>query len=122
VQTLLRGARAHSPELRITSELAPDLAIDGVLAQTIYRVIQEAMTNVLRHANADEMHVAVVNEGQKVKVEVSDNGIGMAPDLVFGRGLTGMRERARALGGTFELRREGGRTVVRCCLPCAKIS
>jgi two-component system, NarL family, sensor histidine kinase UhpB len=120
VQTLLRGARAHSPELTITSELAPDLAIDGVVSQTIYRVIQEGVTNVLRHAQADDMRIMVVNERHNVRVEVCDNGIGMAPDLVFGRGRTGMRERARALGGTFELTRENSRTVVRCCLPVAK--
>jgi two-component system sensor histidine kinase UhpB len=52
-------------------------------------------------------------------VEISDDGVGMPADVVMGRGLTGMRERVRALGGTFELSRGGGQTQVRCSLPFA---
>jgi two-component system sensor histidine kinase UhpB len=50
-------------------------------------------------------------------VEVSDDGIGFPADRMFGRGLTGMLERVRALSGTLELLREDGRTCVRCRLP-----
>jgi two-component system sensor histidine kinase UhpB len=59
---------------------------------------------------------ATVLDGQ-ILVEISDNGVGMAADAVIGRGLTGMRERVRALGGTFELSRSDRRTYVRCSLP-----
>jgi two-component system, NarL family, sensor histidine kinase UhpB len=52
-------------------------------------------------------------------IEISDNGVGMAADAAMGRGLTGMRARVSALGGTFELFRNGGRTRVRCSLPSA---
>jgi two-component system sensor histidine kinase UhpB len=51
-----------------------------------------------------------------VTIEVSDNGAGFA-EVKFGRGLTGMHERVRALSGTFEVLREAGRSVVRCRLP-----
>jgi two-component system sensor histidine kinase UhpB len=117
IQSLLRGARSHVPQLKMTSEIDPGLTTDGVVSQTIYRVIQEGVTNVLRHARAGRMDIKAVREGAQIRVEVSDDGVGIAPDTVFGRGLTGMRERARALGGTFEFGREEGRTFVRCCLP-----
>jgi len=88
-----------------------------LLSQTIYRVIQEAVTNVLRHARANAMHVSADINDREVIVEISDDGIGFAADRMFGRGLTGMLERARALSGTLELLREEGRTCVRCRLP-----
>ena len=58
IQTLLQNAQAQAPDLKLTSQIDARLnAVDGLLSQTIYRVIQEAVTNVLRHARADAMHV-----------------------------------------------------------------
>ena len=53
-------------------------------------------------------------------MEISDDGVGFSVDQRFGRGLTGMHERVRALSGTFRLLREGERTFVRCRLPLSK--
>jgi two-component system sensor histidine kinase UhpB len=118
IQTLLQNVKAQAPDLKVTSQLDTALnEADGPLSQTIYRVIQEALTNVLRHARANAVHVAVViNDGEAI-VEISDDGIGLPADRMFGRGLTGMLERTRALSGTLELLREDGRTCVRCRLP-----
>jgi two-component system sensor histidine kinase UhpB len=118
IQKLLRSVRSQAPAIDVVFEIDPALeVVDGVVSQTIYRVLQEGITNVLRHAQATQMRlVATVLDGQ-ILVEISDNGVGMAADAVIGRGLTGMRERVRALGGTFELSRSGGRTYVRCSLP-----
>jgi signal transduction histidine kinase len=88
-----------------------------LLSQTTYRVIQEGVTNVLRHAWATTMDVAARIEADRVAIEISDDGVGFAQQAGFGRGLTGMHDRVRALNGTFELFREKGRTVVRCRLP-----
>jgi two-component system sensor histidine kinase UhpB len=120
IQKLLRGVRSQVPAIDVDFEIDPALdAVDGVVSQTVYRVLQEGITNVLRHAQASQMRLqASVTDG-KVVVEISDNGVGMAPDAVIGRGLTGMRERVRALGGTFELSRSDGRTSVRCSLTSA---
>lgn len=118
VQTLLQDAKAQAPNLEVTSHLDPALnEAEGLLSLTVYRVIQEAMTNVLRHSRASAVHVVAEISGRDVNVEISDDGIGFPADRRFGRGLTGMLERARALSGTFELLREGGRTSVRCRLP-----
>jgi two-component system sensor histidine kinase UhpB len=118
IQTLLQNAKAQAAGLKVTSQIDTTLNdVDGLLSQTIYRVIQEAVTNVLRHAGANAMHVAAGFSDDEVIVEVSDDGIGFPADPMFGRGLTGMLERVRALSGTLELLREEDRTCVRCRLP-----
>jgi two-component system sensor histidine kinase UhpB len=118
IQTLLQNVKAQAPGLKVTSQIDTTLnEVDGLMSQTIYRVIQEAVTNVLRHAKANAMHVAADINDSEVIVEISDDGIGFPADRMFGRGLTGMLERARALSGTLELVREEGRTCVRCRLP-----
>ncbi|WP_312010190.1 histidine kinase [Bradyrhizobium cenepequi] len=118
IETLLQYARAPAPGLKLVSRIDGRLnAIEGLLSQTVYRVIQESITNVLRHARADSVTVEASMKATELVVEVSDDGIGFPKDCVFGRGLTGMQERARALSGTLELVREDGRTIVRCRLP-----
>jgi two-component system, NarL family, sensor histidine kinase UhpB len=105
----------------VTSQIDTKLNdADGLLSQTIYRVIQEAVTNVLRHARANAMHVAADISDREVTLEISDDGIGFPADRTFGRGLTGMLERVRALSGTLELVRNDGRTCVRCRLPAGE--
>jgi two-component system, NarL family, sensor histidine kinase UhpB len=123
IHTLLQNARAQAPELTLSARIDPGLnEIDGLLSQTVYRVIQEAVTNVLRHANARSIAVTATLQEREVTVEVSDDGIGFAADQVFGRGLTGMQERVRALSGTLELLREAGRSWIRCRLPAEQVS
>ncbi|WP_375763310.1 ATP-binding protein [Bradyrhizobium sp. Pha-3] len=118
VQTLLRNARSQAPGLRVTSRLDDRLdELDALLSQTAYRVIQEGVTNALRHAHATTMGVAAIVDGDQIQLEISDDGIGLPLDLNFGRGLTGMHERVRALDGTLQLVREQGQTIVRCRIP-----
>jgi signal transduction histidine kinase len=118
VQTLLSNFRKQAPQIALTATLDPDLsAIDGPLAQTVYRVIQEALTNVLRHAGAGKADVQVVIAGNVITIEIADDGGGFPADNVFGRGMTGMHERARALSGSLSLLRADERTYVRCRLP-----
>lgn len=101
---LLEQARVGG--LRVTSqpkslrESAFDLPANVDAAA--YRVVQEALTNVVRHARATAASVTVRREPDHLEVEVVDDG---ASGAVFeeGRGLLGMRERARALGGTVDV-------------------
>ncbi|MEA2915835.1 MAG: two-component system, NarL family, sensor histidine kinase UhpB [Bradyrhizobium sp.] len=118
IQKLLRGVRSQAPAIDVAFEIDPALdTADALVTQTVYRVMQEGITNVLRHAQATRICLKATASNGKVVVEISDNGVGMPADVVMGRGLTGMRERVRALGGTFELTRGGGQTGVRCSLP-----
>jgi len=120
VRKLLRSVRSQTPSIQVDLEIDPKLkAVDRVVSQTVYRVLQEGITNVLRHSQATEMQLRATLSVDGVLVEISDNGVGMPADFAAGRGIVGMRERARALGGTFELSREEGRTYVRCNLPFA---
>jgi len=101
-------------ELEFDSELVPP---DDVVANTIYRAVQESLTNILKHAQASTVWVRVALEPSNIVMSVVDDGIGFADGTALGRGLTGMRERVRALGGTFSFRRIDGETVVSCIIP-----
>ena len=118
IQALLRNTQSQARRIRLSSAIDLKLDyLDGLLSQTCYRVIQEGVTNVLRHAHATRMDItAAVNDGQ-IAIAISDDGIGLPDSWSFGRGLTGMHERVRALDGRLEVLREDGRTVVRCRLP-----
>lgn len=73
----------------------------------IYRTVQEALTNVTRHARASRVDVALKQEGSQIVVTISDNGQGLAPDAIGKSGsfgLIGMRERALLLGGTLAIK------------------
>ena len=113
IQTLLQNAKAQARDLALTSEIDARLnAIDGLLSQTVYRVIQEAVTNVLRHARADSMHVRAAIEDRELVVEISDNGIGFP-----GRSAAGPRTDGDAGAGPRAERNAGiaarGRTHLR---------
>jgi two-component system sensor histidine kinase UhpB len=118
LQALLRNTQVQAPGVRVTSRIDHRLNdLDALLSQTTYRVIQEGVTNVLRHAQATTMGVAAAVNDDQIQIEISDDGVGVAQDLTFGRGLTGMHERLRALDGSLQLLREQGQTIVRCRFP-----
>jgi signal transduction histidine kinase len=76
--------------------------LSGETESTIYRVVQEALTNVVKHAEADRVWVEVSEGEQEVTVTVRDNGTGFDPDEAGGGfGLVGMRERAELAHGRF---------------------
>lgn len=121
IETLLQNARSASPSLTSSSQIDVKLdALDRLLSQTIYRVIQEAVTNVIKHAQASTLNVAAKMSDAAVMIEVSDDGIGFPEDISLGRGLTGMSDRSRALDGKLDLLREKGKTIVRCRLPLSQ--
>jgi signal transduction histidine kinase len=85
----------------------------------VYRVIQEALTNSVRHARPDRISVSVNATGHELAVLVADDGIGLDPARRgVGLGLLGIEERVRELGGTTLIRSaEGGGTSIRIRLP-----
>ncbi len=69
----------------------------------IYRIVQESLTNVVRHANATSAQVEVSRTKGSFVVSIADDGSGLGDDTEGGRGMLGMRERAELLGGTLEV-------------------
>ncbi|WP_114815177.1 PAS domain-containing sensor histidine kinase [Paraburkholderia kururiensis] len=81
---------------------ADDVAFNEVAATAIFRMTQEALTNVARHAHAKHAHVELVASGNACSLRIDDDGVGMAPDAQRKErsfGLLGVRERARLLDG-----------------------
>jgi signal transduction histidine kinase len=120
-----------SPGLAIECELddMPEAGLSPALESACYRVIQEALTNVARHAHATEVRVRLVLEPREIHLEVQDNGRGFDPaagrvaGAPGGRGLVGMRERVELLGGTIRIdTRPGAGTRVRVDLPQVTLS
>lgn len=92
--------------------------LDPELEVGVYRLIQEALTNVVKHAQASGVRLSVKQAGDEVAIEVADDGVGFAPDSRNeGFGLVGMRERVRlAAGGLSITSSPGAGTVVRARL------
>jgi signal transduction histidine kinase len=93
---------------------------------TLFRVLQESLTNILRHSGSKKAEVRLELSGQELVLCVRDYGKGISPDKVqkfttsgtdVGVGLSGMRERVRDLGGTLELQSPGVGTTVKVTLP-----
>ncbi|QNT97603.1 sensor histidine kinase [Streptomyces griseofuscus] len=74
---------------------------DGQVPPGVYRIVQEALTNTLRHARASSAQVLLDIDETQVRVRITDDGRGGAPGRGGGHGLVGMRERATLLGGTL---------------------
>lgn len=97
---------------------------DGVTDRALYRVTQEALTNVGRHAEATTAMVSLCQNGPWLELEVEDDGIGISRELCASRsdanlgvGLSAMRERIEALAGKLEVSRLSTGTRVRAILP-----
>ena len=100
-----------------------DLQLDGSLATAVFRIFQEALTNVTRHANASRVTVDLGLDGSMLVLEVADDGVGLPATGPRGRslGLLGMGERARRLGGDCVVRpREPSGTLVSLRVRCAR--
>lgn len=95
------------------------LILDPELETTVYRLVQEALTNVTKHSGARTVWVTVATSPSQVTVEVCDDGSGFDTSATTsGYGLAGMRERVYIIGGTFELSSDpASGTCIRAELP-----
>lgn len=103
----------------IYERTGPPRALDGAAAIHVYRVLQEALSNVTRHSGADRVWVRLRAAADRLQLEVEDHGAGIDPASPRrGLGLVGMRERAALIGGRVEfLRPAAGGTLVRLIIP-----
>lgn len=110
---LFRATPTH-----VVRGVSPSLPpLDEHLELVVFRVAQEALTNVARHAGAGTVELRLGPVGSRVVLEVLDDGQGIPADA-DGTGLRGMHERARLAEGTLEVRRrDGGGTQVRLSIP-----
>lgn len=117
LDALVDGLRSAGREVAVVREGADDQGVSAAVDQAAFRIIQESLTNVVRHAGAAQATIRVSREAGMLIIEVSDDGPAsrVPPD---GNGIRGMRERARAVGGTLEVSvREPSGLLVRADLP-----
>lgn len=123
LETALRALAAPLPTLRLDLRIDEDVQVsDPTLAETLLRLVQEALTNAARHTNAARLSVAIGREGQDVLLQIEDDGKikGM---VVEGNGIAGMRERVSAFGGSLRLdRTDRGGLRIHARLPTGSLS
>jgi signal transduction histidine kinase len=100
------------PKIDVEIDLSPGARLPRKLETTIFRVIQEALTNVVKHAEAESVRIILASRGRSIALEVEDDGRGFSgtQTLEGGFGLVGMRERVASLNGSLaiESKRDAG--------------
>ena len=128
------GSREPQPGLAALNELVEQIRATGLEVElkregelgelpagvdlSAYRIVQEALTNTLKHAQATRARVRLVRSKQELAIEVTDDGAGPAEESANGHGLIGMQERVALLGGALEAGPgEGGGFAVKAHFP-----
>jgi signal transduction histidine kinase len=114
---LAEQARGNGLDVRLV-EVGDQREVPDALGRAAYRIVQEALTNVIRHANAAKVTVTLDRGPDALTMTVRDDGQGAA-EVVEGNGVRGMRERATELGGQLQVTSpgRGAGTVVIAVLP-----
>jgi signal transduction histidine kinase len=117
LSALAEQARSNDLDVRIV-ESGQQWDVPDALSRAAYRIVQEALTNVIRHANAAKVTVTLDRGPDALSITVRDDGQGAA-EVVEGNGVRGMRERATELGGQLDVTSagRGAGTVVNAELP-----
>ena len=114
------GQSAERAGLRARLDVAGVVdALPAAVRSTVHRVVQEAVTNVIRHASASSLVIGVQVSDDGVTIEVRDDGLGATYGLREGYGLTGMRERIALVGGTLSITATARGFSVAATLPLA---
>ena len=104
--------------LTLPGPVAAEARLDPEIENTVYRLVQEALTNVVKHARADTVRVAATEVAGDLLIEIQDDGAGFDPDVASqGFGLAGMRERVSLIGGTLSISSGAQGTLIKACLP-----
>jgi len=116
--------------INVDVTVTPDLGrLPPPVEQALFRIVQECLGNVHRHAGSSVVHVQILGTADAVTLRVEDEGRGIPPEMLqaltegtvpVGMGLMGMRERVEQLGGQFEIRSSDAGTVVEAIIPLAE--
>jgi PAS domain S-box-containing protein len=101
-------AQAHHMVVNVHAEGLDADGLSPLLRATVYRVLQEALTNVARHARAQRVYIRLRRGANAVELRVQDDGAGFTPGKSGRLGLRGMRERAALLGGSVDVESQPG--------------
>ncbi len=102
---------AERSALEVVERIAPEMAqLAPEVELVVYRVAQEALTNVVRHSGSDHAELRLDIEDGRLVLTVRDQGKGLAVDHVPGTGMRGMRERAKLIGATLEVTNDSSGT------------
>ncbi len=110
----LAEVAAKRTGLRITVEGAVEGRLPPPIETALYRIVQDALSNVTRHARATTVGVKLEREGDRLRCVIRDDGVGFDASVALARmgerglGLMGIRERLSAIGGTFQVRSASG--------------
>ena len=108
-------------------DLQPDLGrLPSEVEITLFRVLQEGLTNIHRHSHASEARVKIVIQDGSIRMQIADSGRGIPPELLrewremrapMGVGMAGMLERARDMGGSFDVQSASSGTILTIVIP-----
>ncbi|QGZ39031.1 two-component system sensor histidine kinase UhpB [Pseudoduganella flava] len=120
IEEMVRQMDASHADCRFTCRVEGEFAgLEPELAISIYRIVQEALSNVVKHARARHAAVLLARRDGAVTIDVRDDGIGYAATSTDGVGIAGMRERVHAASGSFTIDSDGGGTRIAIRLPLA---
>jgi two-component system, NarL family, sensor kinase len=113
----LAGGFGRRTGLNIAMDLTDELTLAPAAEAAVYRIVQEALSNVHRHARATDVTVMLAQRRSVLHVVVADNGTGMPSKVKRGVGLSSMRDRIAELGGRLTISPSTTGTVLIASLP-----
>jgi len=121
IESLVHFWQSRRPDIEFALSVSPD-PLDNRSSAIIFRVVQESLSNAVRHANPSKIDISVKHYLESWKIDIVDNGTGLKPGHhTEGFGLLGMRERVAAIGGKLNVASRIGEAgvAVRAVLPCS---
>ena len=123
---------AQRSDIQVKLDLPTELGrLDTDIETAMFRVVQEALTNVHRHSSASEVDIRLLVDAKHIQLDVSDNGKGIPKNRLqrvlesgsgTGVGLAGMRERVRDLGGSMEIKSDDAGTTIAISIPLTELA
>lgn len=112
----------ESADLRVRFHIDEIDTADGITAVSIYRIVCEGCQNIVKHSNADNIEVSVINAGNLIKICIRDNGVGMKKDKGIQNhfGLQFMSERVDALSGKMKIVSDSSGTWIKIEIPAER--